>query len=444
MRAVLVASALLVAGLTVPALGATAVDSTGTTYSTDRVVVPITFPVLGATSYSDNFLACRSGCARKHMGQDLMGPKMSPLVAACSGTVVTLKRETRVGDGNYVGIACEYGAAKGWTAMYLHVNNDSPGTDNGRGTGTWDFPTGIAQGARVLEGQLVGWRGDSGNAESTGPHLHFELRKGTGWSGVVYNAYPSLRAARHIARPTQSGPHPDGSLLRVSNGSMYVIKGGKRWGVSTTTRTANRLPYASAIPVSWLEMAMYPAGGRLPLRSGALVRDPAGQVWRVSGSTRFATVALPGQQVFPVGNDDLSGLETVALPDSVLVPGLLVKGPGLLAQVGDDGALHKVSSYVLKAMGLTAADAVELPLDLPLPRVGSDAAFPEGSFVSAYGVGVGIVSDGRLRRLRDEREVAAYGYGGRPRLAVPPALVSGLQQDELTTTTSGYGGYQHG
>jgi hypothetical protein len=327
--------------------------------------------------------------------------------------------------------------------MYLHVNNDSPGTDNGRGTGTWDFPTGIAQGARVLEGQLVGWRGDSGNAESTGPHLHFELRKGSGWSGVVYNAYPSLRAARKIARPTQSGPHPDGSLLRASNGSMYVIRDGKRWGVSTTIRTANRLPYASAIPVSWLELAMYPAGGRLPLRSGALVKDPAGQVWRVSGSTRFPTVALPGQQVFPASKDDLAGLEAVDLPESLLVPGLLVRAPGLLAQVGDDGGLHKVNSYVLQAMGLTAADAVELPLDLELPWVGADAAFPEGTFVSAYKVGVGIVSDGQLRRLRDEREVAAYGYSGRPRLAVPPSLVAGLAQAELTTTSNGYGGYHH-
>src|SRR3954469_6820279 len=113
MRALFVASALLVAGLTAPAHAATGVDSTGTVYSTDRVVVPITFPVLGATSYSDTFLTCRSGCTRKHMGQDLMGAKMSPLVAACTGTVVTLKRETHVGDGNYLGIACDTGAAKG-------------------------------------------------------------------------------------------------------------------------------------------------------------------------------------------------------------------------------------------------------------------------------------------------------------------------------------------
>jgi hypothetical protein len=50
MRAVLVASALLVAGLTAPALAATGVDSTGTVYSTDRVVVPKTIPLQGPTT----------------------------------------------------------------------------------------------------------------------------------------------------------------------------------------------------------------------------------------------------------------------------------------------------------------------------------------------------------------------------------------------------------
>src|SRR5690349_9838012 len=113
MRRILLAlvGAVLV-GTAVPASGVTAVDTTGTTYSTDRVTVPMQFPVIGATSYSDNFLVCRSGCTRKHMGQDLMGPKMSPLVAAFNGVVTSLKRETTVGQGNYLVIKGD----NGWSA----------------------------------------------------------------------------------------------------------------------------------------------------------------------------------------------------------------------------------------------------------------------------------------------------------------------------------------
>jgi len=34
----------------------------------------------------------------------------------------------------------------------------------------------------VQAGELIGWMGDSGNAESTSPHLHFELRDPAGSS----------------------------------------------------------------------------------------------------------------------------------------------------------------------------------------------------------------------------------------------------------------------
>jgi hypothetical protein len=366
---------------------------------------------------------------------------MSPLVAACTGTVVTLKRETRVGDGNYLGIACDAGAAKGWSVMYLHVNNDTPGTDDGKGTAKWSFPSGIAQGVRVLQGQLVGWRGDSGNAESTGPHLHFELRKGSGWSGIVYNAYPSLRAAHHIAAPSASGPHPDGTLVKTPAGGYYLVQGGKSLGVTPAVRTANALSTAAAISVSWAEMALYPYGGRLPVRSGALVKDSTGGIWRVSGKTRFPATPLAGQNVFSVPTSDLAGLTITTTPESPFYPGLLVKVAGVLHQVGDDGALHRVGAFTGASWGLKAVDAVDAPLDVELPWTGADLGFRDGTLVSAYPTGVGVVSGGVFRRLWDSREVNAYGYDGKPRLAVLAANVSGLATGEIAGSTGDW--YRH-
>ena len=57
-----------------PAASAAVDPGTGTSYETAKVVVPLVFPVVGPTSYGNSFLACRSGCVRMHMGQDLMGP----------------------------------------------------------------------------------------------------------------------------------------------------------------------------------------------------------------------------------------------------------------------------------------------------------------------------------------------------------------------------------
>ena len=239
MRRVLICLVALLA-LLVPAApaGALVDPGTGTEYDNARVVVPMTFPVAGPVRFSDNWLACRSGCARMHMGQDLMGAKMLPLLAAFDGVVTSLRRDSGTG-GNYLTITADRGPAAGWTAIYVHVNNDNPGTDDGRGSAAWAFPAGIAPGSRVLAGQLVGWNGDSGNAESTGPHLHFELRKGVGWRGVVHNAYPSLVAARRLTVPLPSGPHPDGSLMRHPSGALFLLDAVRKRAISPTVLAAS-------------------------------------------------------------------------------------------------------------------------------------------------------------------------------------------------------------
>lgn len=142
-------------------------------------VYPIVFPVDGSSSYSDTYGAPRDG-DRTHEGTDIMAPKMTPVVAAASGTVGWVSDQC---------CAMELMHDDGYRSRYIHLNNDTPGTDDGQG---WGFAPGITSGVRVDAGQLIGYVGDSGNAELTSPHLHFELRYP---SGEAFNSYPSLLAA---------------------------------------------------------------------------------------------------------------------------------------------------------------------------------------------------------------------------------------------------------
>lgn len=166
-------------------------------------VKPIVFPVDGPVTYTDTFGACRgTGCSRSHEGQDLMGRKMLPLLSTVDGVVSRIVFATTGTGGNSVTIR----GADGWTYHYLHLNNDTPGTDDGRGTRAQAFPPAIVLGATVARGQVIGYMGDSGNAESSGDQLHFEIRQpaapGT-YTGTPINPYESLRRA--VVWTTTSG-----------------------------------------------------------------------------------------------------------------------------------------------------------------------------------------------------------------------------------------------
>lgn len=148
----------------------------------------LVFPVDGPNRYSDTWGACRgANCERAHLGTDIMADKMVPVLAAAAG-VVTHVNWSWTAEGIDPARCCtiQIRHDTGWYSVYIHLNNDTPGTDDGMGRGVAE---GIVPGVRVEAGQLIGWVGDSGNAESTLPHLHFELKTP---EGTHVNPYPHV------------------------------------------------------------------------------------------------------------------------------------------------------------------------------------------------------------------------------------------------------------
>ena len=176
------------AATTVPA--AAAVDPNDPTV----VVRRITVPVEGSFSYRDDFGEPRTG--HTHQGNDLMVPKLRPLLAATDATVRRIFIDNgTASQGNMLVLR----DADGWEYWYLHINNDTPGTDDGLNPLQFAFAPGIEVGARVAAGQVVAYAGDSGDAETAGSHLHFEIHppgSGPGGTGPAVDPYPSLRLAQ--------------------------------------------------------------------------------------------------------------------------------------------------------------------------------------------------------------------------------------------------------
>jgi len=167
----------------------------------------IVFPVVGPVKYSDTFGACRGyRCWRSHKGADIFSSKLTPLVAAADGTITFVRRSATTTAGNTVILRDD----EGWRYLYLHLNNDSPGTDDAANPQAWIVPNRLRVGDRVKAGDVIGFLGDSGNAERTPNHLHFEIRPPN--KGAI-NPTPSLEAAQAAGRVV-----PEASLASTAEG----------------------------------------------------------------------------------------------------------------------------------------------------------------------------------------------------------------------------------
>jgi len=91
---------------------------------------------------------------KAHLGIDYAARRGTPIVAAGSGTISYAARM-----GSY-GKLIKIRHADGYETRYAHMKS---------------FRRGIHRGKRVKKGQTIGYVGTTGR--STGPHLHFELRK---------------------------------------------------------------------------------------------------------------------------------------------------------------------------------------------------------------------------------------------------------------------------
>ena len=158
--------------------------ATGASVSVPQLV----FPVLGAASFGDDYGDPRG--QGSHEGIDIMAPRKAPVLAAEAGTVKFWTTSSRAGCMLYL-----YGRS-GVTYLYIHLNNDLGNGNDNRGACVPEvaYAKGLTSGAKVVAGQVIGYNGDSGDANGIDPHLHFEVRPG----GAATNPYPHLKQARRL------------------------------------------------------------------------------------------------------------------------------------------------------------------------------------------------------------------------------------------------------
>jgi murein DD-endopeptidase MepM/ murein hydrolase activator NlpD len=171
------------------------------------------FPVYGPSSFTDSFGAARSDVAGGwHHGDDIFAPLGAPILAVASGTVFS------VGWNKIGGNRLWLRDGQGNLFYYAHLSAFTPLAVNGN---------------KVNAGDVLGFVGNTGDAQGTPTHLHFEIHPvgliGLGYDGAV-NPTTYLLAWKHLQDVSFAGgdawapghslgnaPKPGAILLTVSD-----------------------------------------------------------------------------------------------------------------------------------------------------------------------------------------------------------------------------------
>jgi murein DD-endopeptidase MepM/ murein hydrolase activator NlpD len=163
----------------------------GGRYTISIVVLPsLVFPVLGGDSldigswYGDP----RDGGRRRHEGLDIFAARWTPVLAAADG-VVRSTRSNGMG-GNVVWLRDKYDR----NHYYAHLQEQA-----------------VRRGDRVQVGDTIGFVGNSGNARTTPPHLHFGV-----YSRGTFDPWPALQRRRTVPADFSGDRDLIGEVVRVN------------------------------------------------------------------------------------------------------------------------------------------------------------------------------------------------------------------------------------
>jgi len=188
-------------------------------YQVEVTTAPIlAFPVDGGSNRSVQsfFGVDRDGGRRVHHGIDVFAARGTPVVASVSGVVGSIAPNELGGK-----VVWLFDAARGLWLYYAHLDRHA-----------------VTKGQVVGIGDTLGFVGNTGNARTTPPHLHFGIyRRG----GGAIDPWPWVRRAEIQAPTVVADTARLGSNARAS-GSGLVVMRAARAGADTLRRLPRDTP----------------------------------------------------------------------------------------------------------------------------------------------------------------------------------------------------------
>ena len=225
--------------------------------------------------------ADRDGGARKHEGVDMFAARRTPVVAAADGRVTRVS-ETAIG-GKVVWLRVK---DRDYTLYYAHLDSQL-----------------VTGGQEVRTGDTLGLMGNTGNARTTAPHLHFGIYTFNG----PLDPLAFIQPMETIPEPSSTGLV--GKLVRSDDGKLFEEPLNRS---ATYTVEANTLLRIDAALSNWFRVRL-PNGKLGFLKSGSVsdigkplknlaVKNGAPLLDRPDSLAAKKSYIPPGESVSILGN----------------------------------------------------------------------------------------------------------------------------------------------
>ena len=186
----------------------------------------------------------RDANTRKHEGIDMFAPRLTPVIAAAEGTV------TRVNENNLGGkVVWMRPNGKDYTLYYAHLDKQI-----------------AVEGQQVAIGDTLGLMGNTGNAKTTAPHLHFGIYA----SGGAVDPFPYVNPVIKPL-PVVTAPATNFNATMRTNRSTPIYAMAEAGGVTIANLPPNAIVKVNSANRDWYRVVL-PDGTEGFLQSNRLVK----------------------------------------------------------------------------------------------------------------------------------------------------------------------------
>jgi murein DD-endopeptidase MepM/ murein hydrolase activator NlpD len=171
----------------------------------------------------------RDANTRKHEGIDMFAPRLTPVIAAAEGTV------TRVNENNLGGrVVWMRPNGKDYTLYYAHLDKQI-----------------AIEGQHVMPGDTLGLMGNTGNAKTTAPHLHFGIYT----SGGAVDPFPYVNpVVKPLPEISASTSHLNATMR--TNKSTDIFARAEEGAAKVKTLVPNSIVKVHAANRNWYRIEL--------------------------------------------------------------------------------------------------------------------------------------------------------------------------------------------